>query len=92
MWPQNRRTSQKNVFTSVLENVEMAFTVLSGTDQQAREMATLGVEWLKEFQGQFMTWEDLKFLREHWDGPLVLKGIQRPEAGFLSTPLTLRLT
>ncbi|GGU55197.1 alpha-hydroxy-acid oxidizing protein [Streptomyces daghestanicus] len=25
------------------------------------------------------TWEDLAFLREHWQGPLVLKGIQHPD-------------
>ncbi|KAH8980567.1 FMN-dependent dehydrogenase-domain-containing protein [Lactarius akahatsu] len=26
--------------------------------------------------GRFRTWEDLKFLRDSWDGPIVLKGIQ----------------
>ena len=25
------------------------------------------------------TWPDLAFLREHWDGPIVLKGIQHPD-------------
>ncbi|MER5556317.1 lactate 2-monooxygenase [Streptomyces sp. NPDC002793] len=25
------------------------------------------------------TWEDLAFLREHWEGPIVLKGIQHPD-------------
>ncbi|MFH9821077.1 lactate 2-monooxygenase [Streptomyces sp. NPDC017230] len=25
------------------------------------------------------TWEDLAFLREHWKGPIVLKGIQHPD-------------
>lgn len=25
----------------------------------------------------FRTWDDVKFLRDNWDGPLILKGIQR---------------
>ncbi|WP_407916600.1 lactate 2-monooxygenase [Kitasatospora sp. NE20-6] len=25
------------------------------------------------------TWPDLAFLREHWDGPIVLKGVQHPD-------------
>jgi lactate 2-monooxygenase len=28
------------------------------------------------FPGHSHTWEDVKFLQEHWDGPIVLKGIQ----------------
>ncbi|EPX71483.1 cytochrome b2 [Schizosaccharomyces octosporus yFS286] len=28
------------------------------------------------FPGTSHDWEDLKFLRQHWDGPIVLKGIQ----------------
>ena len=26
-----------------------------------------------------MTWDDLAFLREHWDGPIALKGIQHTD-------------
>ena len=52
---------------------------MMGTDSKVNEIATLGREWLKELQGQFRTWEDLEFLRKNWDGPLVLKGIQKPE-------------
>lgn len=62
------------------------------TDQKAKEMAMLGREWLKEFQGQFRTWEDLRFLRENWDGPLVLKGIQKPEVTFLPSSVRSRIT
>ena len=61
------------------------------TDENAREIATLGIAWSKEFQGQFRTWEDLKFLRENWDGPLVLKGIQRTEVFFLPTARRLEM-
>lgn len=28
------------------------------------------------FSGLSHSWEDVKFLQEHWDGPIVLKGIQ----------------
>jgi lactate 2-monooxygenase len=27
------------------------------------------------FSGHSHTWEDIKFLKEHWDGPIVLKGL-----------------
>jgi isopentenyl diphosphate isomerase/L-lactate dehydrogenase-like FMN-dependent dehydrogenase len=33
------------------------------------------VRWVPMFTGADRTWEDLPFLREHWDGPIVLKGI-----------------
>ena len=61
------------------------------TDEKAMEIATLGIAWSKEIQGQFRTWEDLKFLRENWDGPLVLKGIQREEVLVLSTARRLKM-
>ena len=46
-------------------------------DQDAILRAKLGADWVNEStSGYFRTWEDLKFLREHWEGPIVLKGIQ----------------
>jgi len=46
-------------------------------DPKTREDVYLGTEWLNEANsGLFREWEDLKFLRDNWDGPLVLKGIQ----------------
>jgi isopentenyl diphosphate isomerase/L-lactate dehydrogenase-like FMN-dependent dehydrogenase len=46
-------------------------------DKDARDGVFLGMEWLKECNsGLFHSWEDLQFIRENWDGPLVLKGIQ----------------
>ena len=46
-------------------------------DQKSREAAFFGMEWLKEANsGVYRDWDDLKFLRENWEGPLVLKGIQ----------------
>lgn len=32
--------------------------------------------WLPTFTGKDHTWENLGFLRAHWDGPILLKGIQ----------------
>ncbi|MGH3436626.1 MAG: lactate 2-monooxygenase [Sciscionella sp.] len=34
------------------------------------------LRWLPMFTGTDKSWENLPFLREHWDGPIVLKGIQ----------------
>jgi len=45
-------------------------------DEEARFAAFLGMEWLKESNTRFKSWEDLKHLRENWEGPLILKGIQ----------------
>jgi lactate 2-monooxygenase len=37
--------------------------------------AALG-RWLPIFTGKDHTWEHLAFIRDHWDGPILLKGIQ----------------
>ncbi|KAK7031872.1 Fmn dependent [Favolaschia claudopus] len=50
---------------------------LEDGDKEARDAVDLGMEWLREMNsGLFRDWEDVKFLRENWQGPLVLKGIQ----------------
>jgi len=36
------------------------------------------LRWAELFGDASITWEDLPFLRDHWDGPIVLKGIQSP--------------
>ncbi len=33
------------------------------------------LKWVPMFTGTDRTWDDLAFLREHWEGPIVLKGI-----------------
>jgi len=49
-------------------------------DPKATHIAKIAFEWMKEISsGVFHTWEDVAFLRKHWEGPLVLKGIQCPE-------------
>ncbi|KDR82554.1 hypothetical protein GALMADRAFT_237926 [Galerina marginata CBS 339.88] len=46
-------------------------------DPKAKEDVFFGTEWLKEANsGLYRDWEDVRFLRDNWEGPLVLKGIQ----------------
>jgi isopentenyl diphosphate isomerase/L-lactate dehydrogenase-like FMN-dependent dehydrogenase len=58
-----------------------AFSVrLAAGDEQARDASNLGIAWLREaHSGAFRSWTDIAFLRENWDGPIVLKGIQAVE-------------
>jgi L-lactate dehydrogenase (cytochrome) len=35
--------------------------------------------WAANYSDLTLTWDDLAFLRERWDGPIVLKGIQHPD-------------
>jgi lactate 2-monooxygenase len=37
------------------------------------------LRWVPMFTGTDHRWDQLGFLREHWDGPIVLKGIQHVE-------------
>lgn len=47
-------------------------------DATAQKMMKLGGEWLGEVNsGVFKSWDDLQFIKDHWDGPIILKGIQR---------------
>jgi len=40
-------------------------------------MVHMGTEWVKEMSsGRQRSWEELKLLRDNWEGPLVLKGVQ----------------
>ncbi|HEX3590711.1 MAG TPA: lactate 2-monooxygenase [Pseudonocardiaceae bacterium] len=49
----------------------------SGLAKPPEEDLTPAVlKWVPMFTGTDRTWDDLPFLREHWDGPIVLKGIQ----------------
>lgn len=59
-------------------------------DPTAQEEVQIGVAWLQEANsGLFRTWEDLKFLRDNWEGPLILKGIQSVQV-LLNIPLLWR--
>ncbi|MGI8332840.1 lactate 2-monooxygenase [Actinomadura scrupuli] len=37
------------------------------------------MHWVANFSDPRLTWDDLPFLREHWDGPILLKGVQHPD-------------
>jgi lactate 2-monooxygenase len=45
----------------------------------AEDLPAALAHWLPMFSGRDRTWPDLAFLREHWSGPIVLKGIQHPD-------------
>jgi lactate 2-monooxygenase len=47
---------------------------LEKTPEQDPQSAIL--KWIPMFTGTDKRWDQLPFLREHWDGPIVLKGIQ----------------
>ena len=45
-------------------------------DEKMIVRARMAVEWLKQTNsGKFRSWNDLKLLRDNWEGPLILKGI-----------------
>ncbi|HET9141863.1 lactate 2-monooxygenase [Actinophytocola sp.] len=47
---------------------------LDKTPEQDPQLAVL--RWIQTFTGTDHRWDQLPFLREHWAGPIVLKGIQ----------------
>jgi len=50
---------------------------IAAGDAKLKEESFLATEWIKETH-VFHDWEDLKFLRDTWEGPLVVKGILNP--------------
>jgi lactate 2-monooxygenase len=55
---------------------------IAAGDAKVQETMFLGTEWLKEIH-VFRDWEELKFLRDNWEGPLVLKGISCTHVRFI---------
>lgn len=52
-------------------------------DEKTKNDVYLGIAWLGEANsGLYRGWEDLKFLRDNWEGPLILKGIQSVKVCF----------
>jgi len=47
---------------------------LADGDAKVQEEISLATEWIKEVH-VYHDWEHLKFLRDNWEGPLVVKGI-----------------
>jgi isopentenyl diphosphate isomerase/L-lactate dehydrogenase-like FMN-dependent dehydrogenase len=50
---------------------------LEKTPEQDPQSAIL--RWIPMFTGTDKRWDQLPFLRKHWDGPIVLKGIQHAD-------------
>lgn len=45
-------------------------------DEKTKQAMFLAIEWMKQINtGIFKTWDQLKLLRDNWDGPIILKGI-----------------
>jgi len=49
--------------------------LIKAGDKIATERTLLGREFYAQVTDPGRTWDDLAFLKEHWDGPLLLKGI-----------------
>ena len=53
-------------------------------DQAAQQAMILGSKWGGEIvSGIFRSWDELRFIRDNWDGQIVLKGILALEVGDL---------
>ena len=51
-------------------------------DEKVCRTVKMATKWIQQTNsGKFNTWEDLKFIRDNWDGPLLLKGIMCAEVG-----------
>ncbi|KIY67406.1 oxidoreductase [Cylindrobasidium torrendii FP15055 ss-10] len=52
--------------------------LLANADLNQMRETRIGLGWVQEVcSGKYRSWEDLKWLQSHWDGPIVLKGILR---------------
>ena len=50
---------------------------LAGLEKSpADDLPAALMHWLPMFSGTDHNWDEIAFLREHWDGPIALKGIQ----------------
>ena len=57
-------------------------------DLATQQAMFLGSKWNGETRsGIFRSWDEFQFIRDNWDGPIVLKGILAPEVGDLSCML-----
>ena len=51
-------------------------------DPAALQAMMLGSKWVGEIaSGIFRSWDEIQFIRDNWDGQIVLKGILAPEVG-----------
>ena len=57
--------------------------MIAAGDADIKEKMFLGTEWIKEVH-VYHDWEDLKFIRDYWEGPLVVKGISSAHVRFVA--------
>ncbi|MDQ1700274.1 MAG: lactate 2-monooxygenase [Frankiaceae bacterium] len=63
-----------------LANYESDPAFLAGLEKSPDEDPTSSVlRWMGMFGDPAKTWADLEWLREQWDGPLILKGVLHPD-------------
>jgi lactate 2-monooxygenase len=63
-----------------LANYERDPAFLAGLDKSPDEDPTSSVlRWMGMFGDPAKSWDDLVWLREHWDGPILLKGVLHPD-------------
>jgi isopentenyl diphosphate isomerase/L-lactate dehydrogenase-like FMN-dependent dehydrogenase len=63
-----------------LANYESDPAFLAGLDRSPEEDPTASIlHWQSMFGDPSNTWADLAWVREHWDGPIVLKGVLHPD-------------
>ena len=54
-------------------------------DARTLEMLRLGEAWMAQLaEGVYRTWDELAFIRKHWEGPFVVKGILSVEVSNVS--------
>jgi lactate 2-monooxygenase len=65
---------------SGLVNYETDPAFLAGLDKSPDDDPLASIlRWQSMFGDPSKTWEDLLWLREHWDGPIALKGVLHPD-------------
>jgi isopentenyl diphosphate isomerase/L-lactate dehydrogenase-like FMN-dependent dehydrogenase len=63
-----------------LANYESDPAFLAGLDKSPEEDPGSSVlRWMSMFGDPAKTWDDLTWLREQWDGPILLKGVLHPD-------------
>jgi len=63
-----------------LANYESDPAFLAGLEKSPQEDPTASIlHWQSMFGDPRNTWSDLAWVREHWDGPIALKGVLHPD-------------
>jgi lactate 2-monooxygenase len=55
------------------------FQRVLGGEAEGDLLGSAVLQWAATFGDPTLTWDDLGFLREHWQGPIALKGIQHAD-------------